>query len=133
MKSLLIVKMCNKANIFKNQLGYFRNLYFVRICEILTSCELIVRFSRRNGEEEWRGMVRRGHAGQVFILHKNFWPPLFSCTKISDPPSFSTSPPPPPPVINDRSLSLTSLIALIPWENTFLAIVTPSTYSVIWA
>jgi hypothetical protein len=24
MKSLLIVKMCNKANIFKNQLGYFR-------------------------------------------------------------------------------------------------------------
>ena len=26
MKSLLIVKMCNKANIFKNQLGYFRNL-----------------------------------------------------------------------------------------------------------
>ena len=25
MKSLLIVKMCNKANIFKNQLGYFRN------------------------------------------------------------------------------------------------------------
>jgi hypothetical protein len=25
-KSLLIVKMCNKANIFKNQLGYFRNL-----------------------------------------------------------------------------------------------------------
>jgi hypothetical protein len=25
MKALLIVKMCNKANIFKNQLGYFRN------------------------------------------------------------------------------------------------------------
>jgi hypothetical protein len=25
MKSLLIVKMCNKVNIFKNQLGYFRN------------------------------------------------------------------------------------------------------------
>jgi hypothetical protein len=25
MKSLLIVKMCNKANMFKSQLGYFRN------------------------------------------------------------------------------------------------------------
>jgi hypothetical protein len=40
-------------------------------------------------------MVRRGHAGQVFILNKIFWPPIYSCTKISDPPSFSTSPPPP--------------------------------------
>ena len=29
MKSLLIVKMCNKANIFKNQLGYFRNLQHI--------------------------------------------------------------------------------------------------------
>ena len=32
-------------------------------------------------------MVGRGHVGQVFTLHKNFCPPpLFSCTKISDPP-----------------------------------------------
>jgi hypothetical protein len=36
MKSLLIVKMCNKANIFKNQLGYFRNPWeSMRIREIL--------------------------------------------------------------------------------------------------
>jgi hypothetical protein len=27
-------------------------------------------------------MVRRAHAGQVFILHRNI-PPPFSCTKIS--------------------------------------------------
>ena len=49
-------------------------------------------------------MVRRGHTGQVFILHKKFWASLFSCTKISDPPLF---PPAPSPVINDRSLRVT--------------------------
>jgi hypothetical protein len=49
-------------------------------------------------------MVGRGHVGQVFISHKNFWPPLFSCTKISDPPHFPPAPPPPSLVINDRSL-----------------------------
>jgi hypothetical protein len=48
-------------------------------------------------------MVRRGHAGHVFILHKKFCPPPFSCTKISDPPLFPPDAPP-SPVINDRSL-----------------------------
>jgi hypothetical protein len=40
-------------------------------------------------------MVQQGHARQVFILHKNFWPPpLFSCTKIPDPSRFPQAPPP---------------------------------------
>jgi hypothetical protein len=46
------------------------------------------------------GMTGSGHAGQVFILHKNICPPpLFHAQKYLTPP-FSTS----LPVINDRSL-----------------------------
>jgi hypothetical protein len=40
MKSLLIVKMCNKANIFKNQLGYFRNLWDIN--KLWAHCEVLI-------------------------------------------------------------------------------------------
>jgi hypothetical protein len=42
MKSLLIVKMCNKANIFKNQLNYFRNPWDI-YNKLWAHCEVLVK------------------------------------------------------------------------------------------
>jgi hypothetical protein len=77
MKSLLMVKMCNKANIFENQLGYFRNLW-----EVVSSLWGFSKICDADG-----GSVRAGNYLCPIYMYRNLyilyhllsqW--LFQCT-----------------------------------------------------
>jgi hypothetical protein len=66
MKSLLIVKMCKKANIFKNQLGYFRNLWDINKLWARHAPWGFSKICDAHG-----GSVRVGNYALVYTLYRN--------------------------------------------------------------
>jgi hypothetical protein len=65
-KSLLMVKMCNKANIFKNQLGYFRNL-----CGDINKLWAHREVLAKSATLMHGGSVRVGNYALVYTLYRN--------------------------------------------------------------